>query len=133
MQLHWEVYFPVLEPHPLFYSFTDVDEPGVMAVCHHTMREVSCALGHEVFSCGTSATDMIFACQGQLHYFHGTLSEEPMVVNHHEHLCEMPLWLQWDHRGRLNAVTVCELVTLDAFQFRLVVRKTGGHRHLHLY
>merc|ERR1712232_653053 len=38
-------------------------------------------------------------------------------------ICEAPLWLEWQNRGRLNVITQCDVAIVDAARFQKTASK----------
>jgi len=126
VQLHWEVYEPVLRPHPFFFNSLEVDEGGVLDICHHALSEMSLGSSQELFTPCQPATKMYFVVSGVLEYFHGSSDTEMAEISRGQWCVEAALWIKWDHEGRLAAVSHCELVVLDASTFRkFMTYRTG--------
>mmetsp|Transcript_4094 Transcript_4094/g.8408 ORF Transcript_4094/g.8408 Transcript_4094/m.8408 type:complete len:808 (-) Transcript_4094:29-2452(-) len=127
LYLHVEVYMPILLHHPFFQQYRDADNAGSLSVCHMCMMEKSLLSGQEHFVPGETAVTMSFVTGGKLEYAHGPEEKRFEPVSAGDRICEMVLWMQWEHRGRLTARasrTSVELMTLDSASFRSVVART---------
>jgi len=122
-QLHREVYEPVVLWHPYFFHFGENDGRGLSEICHTACSEEALIVRQEVFNYGERASKMWFVVCGEMEYHFGQTDSYPSGVGEHEWVCEVVLWLKWEHRGRLTASTSCELVAVDAVQFRTVVSR----------
>jgi len=125
LQLHWEVYIPTLLPHPFFHHLCEVDEKTVLDVCHHAMAEHYLGTSQELFTSGKECIKMFFTLQGVMEYSVG-MTREAAPVELSEDMpsrwfCEPCLWVKWEHRGSLTAVTPCEFATLQARKFHKIV------------
>uniref|UniRef100_A0A7S1RER1 Cyclic nucleotide-binding domain-containing protein n=1 Tax=Alexandrium catenella TaxID=2925 RepID=A0A7S1RER1_ALECA len=127
--MHWEVYEPVITPHPLFFTLNDQDSSGLVEICHRAMSENCLGSGHELFHYGKTAERMYFVGRGTLDYMSG---QDPMrggdqriEVHANQWVSEMVLWMNWIHRGTVTGQTNAELVELDAKKFHEHVRHRG--------
>merc|ERR1712087_840399 len=118
VHLHTEVFLPRLVRHPLFDHLLSIDEPGMVEICHRATAEDSLEMDKELFICGEPANRMFFVVAGKLNYYLGATGIKPQAVKRGKYFCEMVLWLQWEHRGRMVAGQHCELVSIDAQKFR---------------
>lgn len=136
IDLHTEVYSPLLTQHPFFYYLNTIDVETVKSICHTAMSESSLLIKGSLFTGGQKAEYMYFVRGGNLEYFRN---------NHHranklradDYLCEMVLWFKWEHRGRLVATAQSELVNMNAEAFRVAVSKSVEFQkcrsYAHLY
>lgn len=67
VELHRQVYGPVLVEHPFFYRFS-VARPSELRFVFECLHEVHVDVGHEVFATGQVATQMFFIVHGALTY-----------------------------------------------------------------
>jgi len=118
LQLHWEVYLPVLTPHPFFFNCNESDEGCMLDICHNAMSEMSLPSGQELFTAGQTASKMFFVMSGNLEYYLECSDTEAALVSRGDWCVEVALWIKWVHEGRLAAVPHCELITLDGSTFR---------------
>lgn len=124
LQLHWEVYVPILSPHPFFYHCVEHLEPFVLELCKNALYEKSLTTSQELFSQNTDAKGMYFELSGTLEYYLGRSDIRCAVVSQDEWCCEVAIWLNWLHQGQLAALSHSELVVLDASIFRKLVSQT---------
>jgi len=134
--LHYEVFLPVLQPHPLFSSLCLADERCVVLLCRRALTEQSLAPCQELFNCGQSASSTFMILAGDLSYKHGlrlvrcrVLRAQRVTV-----VSEAALWCEWVHRGRITATSAVELVRLEGERVRSIVAgcPTALH-HLRIY
>jgi hypothetical protein len=123
LQLHWEVFHPCVVPHPFFHHFCESDEPAMVELCHYAMAELSLGTVQELFVFEQQASLVFFCLSGELEYFHGADESNGAEIGAGSWLVEVVLWLKWEHRGRVTAVTPCEFVTIDASRFRKIVSR----------
>jgi len=109
----------------------------MVSLCHNGMTEESILQHCDQFDDGQQATRMIFVREGKMQYFKRGVDDNPVRVWRSMYVCEMALWLQWKHRGRLTAAKPCELVLLDAGEFRAIVKTSSAcnqcRTYAHLY
>lgn len=134
LQLHWEVFVPILSRHEFFRLCADLFEPFLLELCHTALSETSIRLGQELFCQDAQAESMYFIISGFLKYYETPIdswshsksemqvatpkADEIHVVGEGTWCCEIALWLNWTHEGRLAASSHMEAVTLDASVFR---------------
>lgn len=134
--LHYEVFLPALEPHPLFSSLCLVDEGCVVQLCRRALTELSLAPCQELFSCGQPASSTFMILAGDLTYKHGALRVWRKVLRAQRctAVSEAALWCQWVHRGCLTATSAVELVCLDGEACRSIVAGCPtALRHFRIY
>jgi len=125
VELHCEVFSPVLMPHPFFQQWLDVDMHGVSNICHSAMSEISLSTGQELFTFGTKGAKMYFLIGGEMTYCRGAGGGEGQALQEGDHICEMVLWILWVHRGFLSAKIKGEFVALDAELFGKCARQSA--------
>jgi hypothetical protein len=121
IELHFEMYSPVVEVHP-FMSDYIFECPQVMRkVCHEAMSALLIASGDVIFNAGEmpSFPKMYIVCSGTLEYI--PLSGQVVEVHQEHWLSEACLWTRWMHRGVLKTTTEGRLGVLDATKFQLIV------------
>mmetsp|Transcript_112505 Transcript_112505/g.223595 ORF Transcript_112505/g.223595 Transcript_112505/m.223595 type:complete len:749 (+) Transcript_112505:130-2376(+) len=123
MQLHWEVYSFRLTPHPLFHHYGEVEQHGMFELCHRAMSEEHVGTCQDLFALGGKATKVYVLLSGLLEYYLSSCESGTVEVGEGSYICEVVLWVQWLHRGRLSAMTSCEFVVLDASRFRKVTSR----------
>jgi len=119
-QLHWEVYSARISWHPFFHHFCQADIWGVFELCHRAMSEMSMPAHKELFAVDEKAEKVWLILAGYFEYFPDNNESCAEEVTANSWVCEVALWLQWTHKGRLSASTNCELVSLEASQFRKI-------------
>jgi len=110
----------VLMPHPFFYGLLDTDSAGLALICHHAMEEHSAFASEEVFPAGEPAFNMYFVVAGCFRYYITPDEKTFLEVRPPAFACEMPLWLTWEHQGRLVSFNCSEMVVLKGELFRQV-------------
>jgi len=125
-QLSGEVFLPVIRPHPLFHHYREVDAESIEHICHNGISELSVTTASSVFAFADISEKMFFLVKGALLYTDATISGNLRVTKLKGSLfCEMPLWVKWAHRGRMNAHRSSELVVLDRNAFQLITINRG--------
>lgn len=120
-QLHQEICRPPLLKHPFFVLAGQIEPRSIRRLCEQAI-EVSVHCQHDtVFSAAKPALQIYSVMSGSLKYLQEP--ETSMVQCEVEHpvlkgawVSEAALWTQWTHVGMLEAVTVCELLVLNAQQ-----------------
>lgn len=109
----------------------------VNKVCHRAMSERPLFEGEELFRLGVRCSRMYFTISGESKYVVGCGDEEPYDVKPQQWLSEASLWVEWEHRGQLNAQTSCEISQLDAAEFTTLMTRSrclrGIQRYARLY
>jgi len=117
VELHFELYAPVLSVHPFFNVLIETCPQVVKKVCHTAMSQLLVSAGDVVFMPGEvpHPPQMFIVCSGELsyHYMSGSLA----YVEAGQWLAEGTLWTNWIHQGMLKAASDCRLVRLDASKF----------------
>mmetsp|Transcript_55020 Transcript_55020/g.128696 ORF Transcript_55020/g.128696 Transcript_55020/m.128696 type:complete len:785 (+) Transcript_55020:62-2416(+) len=126
VHLHYEAFMPVLLRHPFFSTLMQVDENALANLCHSATNERPLSLGQELFTYGTQATATYFTISGMMEYHRAgdEDGEVHLISEATSILCEMSLWLQWEHRGRMSASTPSELLCLDSELACCILRQT---------
>lgn len=123
-RLHIEVHMPVMERHAFFRQCI-LEEPSmVFRLCHRAMSERVLAAGEELFRFGIGCRCMYFTVSGESKYVVGFGEEQSYPVGPQQWLCEASLWVEWEHRGQLNAKTVCEISKLDGSEFATIMSRS---------
>jgi len=123
-RLHEEIFAPTITGHAMFKRLRAVEEVHFRNICHLAMREEYCSIGQDVFRFGLRATKMYFLIAGHLEYFVGYDDEFPHMVEVGMWISEGVLWTDWEHRGRLSALTqAAEIVAVQASEFTTLVSK----------
>jgi CRP-like cAMP-binding protein len=135
-ELQREVYSVTLTRHPFFHNFNEESPNGMMALCHHSIEEVSLIEGQDLFQAGEMARGMYFVVEGSLLYCRqdmsshlrrstdsGALASEQsaalestlsaVVVQPEEWVCEAPLFVEWFHVGSMVARRVSLMLLMD--------------------
>merc|ERR1711920_680029 len=70
MELHFELFCPILNVHPFFSRYIEECPPVMRKVCHLAMKTVQISSGDVVFNCGEIPLlpRMYFICSGELRY-----------------------------------------------------------------
>jgi len=125
-QLHWEVYSSRLMTHPIFHQLSEAGN-GVWDMCHKAMSEKSLFPAQDLFVANKKAESTFLIHAGMLKYvaLEG-VDERTVEIQEGMWICEVALWIKWIHTGRLAAKTNCELLVLDANQFRRIATELPG-------
>merc|ERR1740121_1077487 len=123
VEVHYEMYSPILSVHPFFVRYMEECPHVIRKVCHQAMEKVNVSLGDTIFNIGEipSKPKMLIVMSGQLLY-------TPMVgakgnVNEGQWISEAPLWVNWVHRGLLVAVHDSHLCALSVKEFHTIAEQ----------
>jgi len=118
VELHFELYSPVLEVHPFFRCFIDACPQVMKRVCHQAMSQLLVSTGDVIFMLGEvpSPPRMFVICSGELSYY--PVNGAVTTVEAGQWLSEATLWTSWTHQGMLKAASDCRLCLLNANKFQ---------------
>lgn len=124
VDMHREVFLPVLIPHPFFHHYHEfLDDASLATICHTAMYERALGRGEYVFSWGETASHMFFIQGGVCEYTLGAaMHKDVTTVECNEMVAEAVLWMPWEHVGRLLVVKHVELATLDSVIMQAILR-----------
>lgn len=124
VDMHREIYLPVLYPHPFFHHYIEIhDDASLATICHTAMQEKAAARGEYLFNWGESATHTLFVQAGICEYYFGaSMHTDVKTVAVGGVITEAVLWVPWMHVGRLLAVKHVELALLDSVVMQGVMR-----------
>jgi len=131
-EMHLQIYEPTLSNHPFFRVLTGVDDQALLKICHVAMSQESLKSGQELFTYGKEAERAFCIVAGKLRYHKGPgiRNQEGMDIGQGAFICDMVLWMHWEHRGSMTASTPCELAVVDGAAFRCAVRARPAARDL---
>merc|ERR1712232_1370621 len=100
MELHVEVFTPVLDTHPFFHRYGELN-PGVRKVCHTAISQAVLSHGDLLYAAQDTADQMYFVKSGKLNY--NPVGDHSVIekVDVGEWLCEACLWTTWETRGEV--------------------------------
>jgi len=126
VELHFELYSPVLAVHPFFRCFIDACPQVMKKICHKAMSQLLVSTGDIIFMPGEipSPPRMFIICSGELSYHF--VSGAVAYVQVGQWISEATLWTSWTHQGMLKAASDCRLCLLDATAF-LQLAETVDH------
>jgi len=121
VELHFEMYSPVLECHPFFIQYVAECPHIIQKICHQAMDTLLISTGDVVFNPGEipDKPNMYVVCNGLLEY---TCAGGVFPLYAENWLSEGALWTHWMHRGKLKAVTDGRVCALDSNRFSDIVR-----------
>eukprot|EP00440_Ansanella_granifera_P053231 gb/GFBE01057707.1/.p1 GENE.gb/GFBE01057707.1/~~gb/GFBE01057707.1/.p1 ORF type:complete len:459 (+),score=59.94 gb/GFBE01057707.1/:1-1377(+) len=128
VRLHEEMYMPVLHDSIMLQPFIRVDRFVWSKICHLAVFEVFVMPRQDVFKDGTPA-DTYWLNSGASTYFSRCLDWQTVRVENDSWLSEIALWASWNHCGSMVTDAPCNLLRIDANQFRDVVTEQGGALH----
>jgi len=124
VELHFEMYGPILSMHPFLKEYI-CECPHVMRrVCHSAMSYAGISRGDVLFNVGEipKSPQMIIVSDGQLQYNCETdRREATYILEAGSWICEACIWVSWVHRGQLIATQYTKIFTLDANAFASIV------------
>lgn len=123
VELHFEMYGPVLEVHPFFEAYM-VACPHVMHhICHKAMSTLLASNGDIIFNVGEipESPKMYIVCNGHFDYIYGKDESKDLVAK--DFLAEAALWTHWMHRGVLRALMDGRLCVMKCKRFQELVRQ----------
>jgi len=127
LQMHVEIYMPVLIWHPLLHTLSDIAEERMRAICHTAMSERCLLPEQELFLKGDLASNMFFVLSGSMAY---NRKDKTYLLAEGTLVCEAALWLaEWTHRGRMTAFSLASVFCLDAAVFKSVLNTGTDSRH----
>jgi len=117
VEIHFELYAPVLEVHPFFQCFIDACPQVMKKVCHAAVSQLLVSNGDVIFMPGEvpASPRMFIVCIGELSYTY--VNGAVHLVQSSQWLSEAALWTSWTHQGMLRAASDCRLCLLDAVKF----------------
>lgn len=136
MEIHFELYAPILRKHPLFAYMLENEGSSVTIrkVSHSAVNTTILSTGDVLFTDGEvkDPAEMYFVTKGDIRYKH--LNNGTTYLSVGDWIAEPVLWLQWTHRGNLKAWSECELLALDANAFRASAQQARNqHTNLGRY
>jgi len=121
MELHVEIFYPILEAHPFFARCYQEIPSSTRKMCHTSVSLTQFSEGDTLFVCGEDPDppEMLFVRAGELqylpgadpHYLEQDLSNDILPGRW---LCEAVLWVHWSYVGDLIAKTDGQLLQLHA-------------------
>lgn len=122
VELHYEIFAPILETHPFFRRYCLENPPVMRKVCHGAVRWKSFHPGDVLFTRGEipHPAVMFFIQSGSLAY---TRDTGLCTVECGAWACEGTLWTSWTHTGTLQSTSNCRVLELEAESFQRI----AGH------
>lgn len=127
VELHFEIYIPVLTRHRFFLRYTEECPQVMRKVCHGAVAHFQVSHGDVVFSFGENPSEpkVYFPKSGELEYM--KMDGSTSVVDNKMWVAEAVLWTSWTHRGQLTAMTDCQITVLKAKAFQDIVVEFEHH------
>eukprot|EP00930_Biecheleria_cincta_P043613 TRINITY_DN29934_c0_g2_i1.p1 TRINITY_DN29934_c0_g2~~TRINITY_DN29934_c0_g2_i1.p1 ORF type:complete len:795 (-),score=114.55 TRINITY_DN29934_c0_g2_i1:54-2438(-) len=132
MEVHYEIHSKVLNLHPFFLYYNEVNPAGIRKVCHVAIEMLSLSQGDVLFSEleAPPVPRMFFVVAGRFNYLKG---DSAIPVQEDQWMSEAGLWTsRWTHCGTAKAITETRLLTLHADRFQDIV-STYPSAHASLY
>jgi len=123
VELHYEIFRPILTFHPFFRCYNDGNPLATRKVCHEAISRLSLSKGDMLFSEGEvpSTPHMYFCTSGKLRYQRDTQRPKSFTVGHWA--AEGVLWTPWVHFGTAMAKTEVGLIVVDATAFQRIAAR----------
>merc|ERR1712107_213298 len=121
MELDYEVHGPILNWHPFFRFYSEVNFVSMHQVCHTALSRSSLMRGDILFHDGEIPAEpkMYFVLSGELQY--RRRGKEVQKVEQKAWISEPVLWVdQWAHHGGFMGKSSCNLLCLNAKTFQFV-------------
>lgn len=121
MELHFEVYLPLLVKHPFFNQYIEECAYVMRKVCHCCASMTPVFVGDVIFNAGEAPRPpkMYFVASGMQEYF--TIGGNQVTVREGMWLSEATLWTSWVHRGGLRVKMDSQLCEFSAERFQDIV------------
>jgi hypothetical protein len=124
VELHFEMYSPVVEVHPFFLEYTCQCQVVMQKVCHEAMSTLLVSREDIIFSNGeiSDKPQMYIICNGEFDY--NSIFEQKATLYVEQWLAESALWIHyWMHRGTLKGKMDGRLCVVAAKRFGEIVRQ----------
>lgn len=122
IELHYEMYSPVLSMHPFFNDYMQVCPPVVRKICHAGLSLSVNSSGDVIFHFGETASGMILVKSGTLRYSWGVAKEPSILdIKENSYISEAALWVHWVHRGALTVAEDSILIYVNTESFQGIV------------
>lgn len=120
VELHLEIYSPVLSCHPLLRLLQAESPAAMRQLCHAAVTQVALSRDDVLFSAGEvpSCPAVLFVSNGLLHYRRELGRAQDFGPG--LWACEHVLWTEWAYYGQLKAVGACQIVMLEAEKFQQI-------------
>lgn len=130
IDIHYELYGPVLKWHPFFRNYSQHNAPALRQVCHVAISQLKLCRGDILFSTGElpKVPLMYFLTAGRLLYIRPHVMSVTLL--HGQWACEPSIWCPWTCRGILRASSECSLSCVNAERFQTVAEQ---FKSLHFY
>lgn len=131
VELHFEIFSPVIMEHPFFRCYNEINSVGVLKVCHAAVSSLKLLHGDLLFSEleRPSNPRMFFVVDGTVEYARTKSAEE---ARSGDWFAESVLWIQWTHVGTARAIERSTVYALDSEKFREAL-STFPSDHARLY
>lgn len=132
MDLHHEVYMPILTGHPFFNLYNEQSPVAMRAICHYATQEVSLVSEQVLFGEGQVADKMFFIIEGLVEYsrHHGSELSGAWIkqskLTYPDWMCEAVVWVRWFYHGNAVAKQVSSLLALHAPTLHQIMKEYLG-------
>jgi len=118
IELHYEMYYPMLGLHPFFAEYMKACPFVVRKICHAAMSTNTYSRDDVIFHFGEASSKMQIVRSGLLTYSWAASSEQ---LSEGRWLSEAALWTDWVHRGVLTAIEDSIVFAVNAQMFQNIV------------
>jgi len=119
VEIHLEMYSPVLSMHPFFKEYIEMCSQVMRKVCHLATSMLSVCVGDIIFAAGETLEEpnMYIICSGECEY---AFDDDSHTLSSGNWLAEPVLWTSWVHRGDFMGKGDCRLCALGANSFQKI-------------
>lgn len=122
VELQAALYLPSYVRHPFLIIFARRSLIVMRKLCYVATQQSMLSQDDVLFSADEPADCLYILVEGTMLYKHRKSYETTLCsINEWFWFCEAVLWTHWVHKGEMRAQEVCELICLDAKQFREVI------------
>lgn len=127
VELHFEMFSPVLITHPLFRRYCEVCTAGMQKLCHAAVHVAVLSRHDVLFSEAEEPThpQMYFVISGMLSYLVENQLRGCLAAG--QWMSEGTLWCSWVHLGTAKAQTNLRLLVVGASDCQAILRQFRGH------
>jgi len=127
-----EIRLPHLLSHDIFRVWSSMDDHDVVIVCIEAVDNHFVMANEELFAPKSSATAAHYVISGHLEYtIHPRLCRAMLTDEVKEQVwsevwvTEAALWVIWQHEGKMESVSSCQLLRVDAARLAAVMERCG--------
>mmetsp|Transcript_120138 Transcript_120138/g.218339 ORF Transcript_120138/g.218339 Transcript_120138/m.218339 type:complete len:723 (+) Transcript_120138:2-2170(+) len=129
------IYLPAVSIHPLFQCCSEVCPRVLKKLAAGSMQEHAIGIGSELFVTGEDSLEMYFIYKGT--FWYNFINEQELDAQGSRQsfmqvrvapgtdiswACELSLYVNWRHKGIMEASEACEIINLNAADFSKTMR-----------